>query len=541
MKNKRIMILTGSVLLTTALAIGAILPSVSSSVLASDTSSEGNILTYGNTDAPKNVFLFIGDGMTYPQIQVASDYLGSLNYADGETGENEELLGNEALNFMNFESIGTATTYDSTSFCPDSASTATAIATGEKTFSGVISMDETLTYEYETIAEQLKDQLGYEIGIVTSVNLNHATPAAFYAHEESRSNYYEIGLDLINSDFDYFAGGGFISETGDDQDLESLYSVATSNGYTVLDTKSEIENLSSDAEKVILIDENLDSSLAMQYEVDREEDELALKDYVEKGIEVLDNDNGFFMMVEGGKIDWAGHANDAGTVINEVLALADAIQVAIDFYNENPDDTLIIVTGDHETGGLSIGYAGTKYDTYLENLNNQQISFNEYTNNYVEKYLENDTSFDDALLDISDLFGLIIPDEYYTGELYEITLAQEDEDDDDDEDVNPLLLSYYEIESLRAAYDRTMENGTTDIDSDEIDDQTYLLYGSYDPLTVTITHILNQKSGIAFTTYSHTGLPVGVFAMGNGSEIFEGYYDNTDIYNKLATIFSIEA
>ena len=138
--------------------------------------------------SPKYVFLFIGDGMSYPQIQSTSDYLGALNDEDYwqaqpslDDNQGAILDGPEYLNFMNFEGVGTAVTYDSNSFAPDSASTATSISTGHKTYSGSINVDETGTVKYETIAEQLRDQKDWEIGVITSVNLNHATPAAFYA------------------------------------------------------------------------------------------------------------------------------------------------------------------------------------------------------------------------------------------------------------------------------------------------------------------------------------------------------------------------
>ena len=156
--------------------------------------------------APKYVFLFIGDGMSYPQIQSTSDYLGALSDADYwqaepslDDNQGAILDGPEYLNFMNFPVAGSAVTYDSNSFCPDSASTATSISTGHKTYSGTINMDETGTTAYETIAEQLKAQKGWEIGVISSVNLNHATPAAFYAHQASRNNYYEIGLASTTS------------------------------------------------------------------------------------------------------------------------------------------------------------------------------------------------------------------------------------------------------------------------------------------------------------------------------------------------------
>ena len=443
--------------------------------------------------APKYVFLFIGDGMSYPQIQSTSDFLGALNDEDYwqaapslDDNQGAILDGPEYLNFMNFEAAGSAVTYDSNSFAPDSASTATSLATGYKTYSGSINVDETGTKEYETIAEQLKAQKGYEIGVITSVNLNHATPAAFYAHQASRNDYYDIGVELVESGFDYFAGGGLLEPTGENGDQADLYEMAKEAGYTVAKTHAEAEAVTAGTEKAILIDEDLADSDAMAYEIDRTEDMWSLADYVEKGIEVLDNDTGFFMMCEGGKIDWACHANDAASTIHDTQALADAVQVAIDFAKEHADETLILVTGDHETGGLTIGYAGTDYDTYLDLLENQKISFAKYDSDYVAKYKENKTSFEDVLKDIEALFGLKTQGE--AGD--------------------KLVLTAYELEQLRAAYEKSV-NGTA---ASQYEQEEYVLYGTYEPLSVTITHIINNKSGISFTSYSHTGLPVAVLA-----------------------------
>lgn len=140
-------------------------------------------------------------------------------------------------------------------------------------------------------------------------------------------------------------------------------------------TQADAAKVTAKDGKVIFIDEHLADSDAMGYELDRQQGEWALADYVKKGIEVLNNNKGFFMMCEGGKIDWACHANDAGSTVSDTLALADAVQVAVDFAKQHPKDTLILVTGDHETGGLTIGYAGTDYDTYLTNLASQTISY----------------------------------------------------------------------------------------------------------------------------------------------------------------------
>lgn len=472
---------------------------------------------------PKYVFLFIGDGMSYPQFQAASDYLGAIADDDYEralpstkydTREGAVLDGPVKLNFMEFEVAGSAVTYDSCSFAPDSASTATSIATGKKTYSGMINVDESGLTPYETISEKLHTQKGWKIGVISSVNLNHATPAAFYAHQASRNNYYEIGLELVESGFEYFAGGGLKKVTGANKDQESLYDLAEEAGYKVTYTQAEAESVTAADGKVILIDEHLADSDAMDYEMDRENGEWALADYVSKGIEVLDNDTGFFMMCEGGKIDWACHANDAGATVTDTLALADAVQVAVDFAAKHPGETLILVTGDHETGGLTIGFAGTDYDTYLDTLTNQTISYAQFDAQYVNAYKENGTSFEDAMKDVEALFGLKMSGE---------------EDD-------RLVLTEYEIQRLRTAYNLVLSG----YDSKEYTQEQYVLYGTYNPFSVTVTHILNNKSGVDFTSYSHTGLPVAVFADGIGAEKFGGYYDNTDIFNKLAALLNVK-
>lgn len=461
----------------------------------------------------KYVFLFIGDGMSYSQIQLTNYYLSAL----ADTNDNDILESKNNLSFLDFPVAGSAQTYDSTSFCPDSASTATSISTGYKTYSGVINMNETKTESYETIAEKMKEQLDCKIGIISSVNLNHATPAAFYAHQASRSKYYEIGLELIESDFDYFAGGGLLKPDGDGTQ-ENLYALAEKAGYEVAFTKAEAEAVNSRTGKAIIIDETLADSDAMSYDMDLEDGEWALADYVKKGIEVLDNNKGFFMMVEGGKIDWACHANDAGSTISDTIALDNAVDVAIEFYNKHPEETLILVTGDHETGGLTIGFAGTNYDTFLTNLENQKISYAKYDSDYVAAYKENKTSFEEVLKDIEKLFGL-------TTEENKTAVTDE-----------TLVMTQYELDKLKAAYDKTIAGEK----ADKTNQGEYVLYGTYEPLTVTITHILNNKSGVNFASYAHTGLPVEVLAKGVGEDKFEGFYDNTEIYDKLAAITGVK-
>lgn len=489
---------------------------------------------------PKYVFLFIGDGMSYPQVQLTNYYLNASAQKDSgkkvTVGEEEKtvLTSKNQLAMMDLPVSGSAQTYDSTSFAPDSASTATSIATGNKTWSGSINVSEDFSQKYETIAEKLKKQKGYKIGVLSTVNLNHATPAAFYAHQESRNSYYEIGQELIDSKFDYFAGGGLKDAAGAGENQEDLYALAQKAGYKVVKTEAEAEALTAEDGKALVIAEHLADSDAMAYELDRQEAEWSLADYVEKGIEVLNNDKGFFMMVEGGKIDWACHANDAASTITDTVALDDAVEKALAFYQEHPDETLIIVTGDHETGGLTIGFAGTDYDTFLTNFENQKISYAKFDSDYVAAYKENKTDFDTVMKDVTELFGLQPP----AAEGAEETQQKDSADKHpESEDTGALVLTSYEYEQLKTAYETTMSRTG---EEEAFGQEEYIRYGSYEPLTVTVTHILNNKSGINFGSYAHTGLPVEVLVQGVGAEKFEGYYDNTAIYDKMAELLEVE-
>ena len=148
-------------------------------------------------------------------------------------------------------------------------------------------------------------------------------------------------------------------------------------------------------------------------------------------------------------------------------------------------------------------------------------------------YKENKTDFDTVMKDVTELFGLTAP----TGAA-ETTEQKDNADSHPESDDNGTLeMTQYEYDQLKAAYDTTMARTG---EEEEFGQEEYVKYGSYEPLTVTITHILNNKSGINFGSYAHTGLPVEVLTMGVGAEEFDGYYDNTDIYNKLATLTGVK-
>lgn len=452
----------------------------------------------------KYVFLFIGDGMATPQINAAEAYANAL-VSDEVTVQH--------LTFAQFPVVGLTTTYDAGTLITDSASAGTALASGNKTISGVINMDVGKTRSFKTIAEYAKDQ-GKKVGVITTVSLDHATPACFYAKVPSRGNMYDIGVQLSQSGFDYFGGGGFAQPRGKNNDKTDVVTLAKQAGYTYVNSKEAFNALKPGVGKVLAVNEMLQDSAAMPYDIDRSADDLSLADYTAKGIELLsDCPDGFFMMVEGGKIDWACHANDAGASIHDTLAFDAAIAKAVEFAERHPDETLIVVTGDHETGGMTIGFAGTKYATFFDRIEGQNMSFTAFNSTVLAPYKTaikasgKNGRLADLLPAIEAAFGL----DYQS-------------------------LSEVQKDQLEVAFQRTMGD---EVIRPVIEDQ-YLLYGGYEPLTVKITQIINQQAGLGWTTYSHTGVPVATFAKGVHQDLFVGYYDNTDIFYKMMNAMGIE-
>ena len=391
---------------------------------------------------------------------------------------------------------------------------------GEMTESGVINMCPwTRDVPYETIAEKLHAQKNYKVGVVSSVNIDHATPAAFYAHQKTRKNYYDIGKELAVSGFEYFAGGEFQKVNGDGTGPNN-HEIAAQNGYNVVTRQADAAALKAGAGKTLIIAEALADGKSMNYAMDAAAGEWQLTDYVRKGIELLDNKKGFFLMTESGKIDWACHANDAAASIHDVLEMSNAVQAAVDFYNAHPNDTLILVTADHETGGMAIGYKTTNYDTFLTNLTHQKMSYAKFDSTYVKGYIANKTPFEAAMADVKANFGLTLPT------------------DPDAASAGKLLLTDYEVENLRKAYERTLEVGAAS--QKEMSQQDYELYGTYIPFSMAICHTINHKSGMDHTTYAHTGAMVNIYALGVGAEKFRGVFDNTEIYHKLAELTGVQ-
>ena len=364
-------------------------------------------------------------------------------------------------------------------------------------------------------------------GIVTSVFLIDATPAAFYAARPSRTDFYEIGVQMVESGFDYFAGGGVHRRAGQKGNLKDVYDLAREKGYRVLRTREDLA-AARPGTKIVAA---ASVGGALPYETDRPAGSLSLAEFTRRGIELLDNPNGFFMMVEGGKIDWACHANDAAAAILDTFALDAAVQEAIAFAEKHPDETLIVVVGDHETGGMSIGFAGTQYETFFEKIAHQKESYESFDKKIAEFRKGEEKTFEKMAPMIEESFGLRTATATERAALEEKAKAG----DDAARIALSMTLSDLELSELRHAFEESMLEKKERAQ----DEATFLLYGGYEPLSVKITHILNGKAGIGWTTYAHTGIPVPIFAKGLGSELYAGYYDNTDVAWKTMSILGV--
>jgi alkaline phosphatase len=473
---------------------------------------------------PKYVFFFLGDGMSSTQIQAAEAYLTTKN--GGSAMVAADLLKPEnRLNMSKMPVAGLQTTYDSFALMTDSASSATAFACGLKTVSGTIGMDENKEISYKSIA-QLAHESGKKVGVISTVSLDHATPAAYYASVASRGNYRGIDEQLIATGYEFFGGGGL--KKMDKTELEAA-------GYTVLNDRDSIMALKKNPkDKVVCINPWLQDSAAMPYAIDRPETNLSLAEMTEVAIANLTAEpgrehwnqgwsrdkghfrgmnNGFFIMVEGGKIDWACHANDAMATIGDVLDFDNAVGVALDFAKKHPHETLIVVTGDHETGGMTIGHATTGYKAYYEHLLEQNNSFQHFGDN---QWKAHRAAYADSVCP-----GVLADGTLESNTAMLALMESEFGLKWDD-------LNAYQKEKLEDAYDKSLcgENNNNDAENK-------FLYGSYNPIIVTITHILNEQASIGWTSYSHTGVPVPVFAQGWEARRFAGFYDNTDIAKKL--------
>ena len=299
----------------------------------------------------KYIFLMIGDGMGETHVAAAESY---LSYEKGR-------FGGEQLTFTQFPVLGSCTTYSANSEVTCSSASGTAIASGYKTNNDLIGLNPE-GEPLKSIAYILKEQ-GYKVGIMSSVPVNHATPASFYAHNGNRNDYYNISMEIPESGFDFFGGSGFIHYYGKKGEKDGIDRFLQDNGYTVCYGEREFEEKSDDCDKVIFIQNSGKGKEARLYNADgkKEDGDIDLGEMLDLAIDYLGDKQPFFIMCEGGEIDWCAHENKTMPMIKAVMNFDDAVAEAYKFYLKHPDETLIVVTADHETGGITLGGAQHVY------------------------------------------------------------------------------------------------------------------------------------------------------------------------------------
>jgi alkaline phosphatase len=403
----------------------------------------------------KNVIFMIGDGMGVP-------YTTGLRYMN----DNPDTVEMEKTAFDPYL-VGLQTTYpeDEKENVTDSAAAATAMSGGVKTYNNAIAVDNDKT-DVKTVLEQAKEN-GMSTGIVATSEITHATPASYGAHEEQRKSENAIADDyydeMINGKhkIDVMLGGGTDFFERGDRNLAEQFQ---EDGYSYVKSAEELKK--DDNEQVL----GLFSEVGMDKMIDRDEKQPSLADMTTAALDRLKGDkDGFFLMVEGSQIDWAGHDNDVVSAMSEMRDFEQAFEKVRDFAKEN-GETLVIVTADHSTGGISIGSNGEyKWDP-------TPIQAAKHTPDFMAEQIVNGASVEETLANSIDL-----------------ELTQE------------------EIASVKTAAEKA--------DITEIDNA--------------IEKIFDNRSGTGWTTDGHTGDDVPVYALGPQKEKFAGMIDNTDQAKKI--------
>ncbi len=430
-----------------------------------------------SNNSPKYIFYFIGDGMGVSQRQVAQYYKQHR-----ENDSNAKLLMN------NLPVVGLVTTHSASSLVTDSAAAGTALAAGHKTNNSFISVATDGKTKYKTILEAAEDK-GFSTGLITNTTVTDATPASFAAHVNDRELHKDIAAQYIEQDIEFIAGGGLDKFNQNDRNLIPEFK---EKGYTIIETKDELMNTDMTQEdKVLALFELGNLPLEIDRIHDEDIDSPELKEMTRAGIEVLSKDeDGFFMMVEGGLIDKACHQNDLPSMIYEVLAFDEAIQVAYDFYLKHPNETLIIVVSDHETGGLGLG---TDYSINVAPIDDATESV---AKNLFYKFMGDRQDVEGLIAEVEGMYGIELSEEERVEFMNELSVF---------------------IEKGEGDYTYMYEN-----------------FGSV------ISKLITDKTNIAWTSISHTAAPVPITAVGQKSNLFSGYKDNTEIAKLIAEIMKID-
>lgn len=440
---------------------------------------------------PKYVFYFIGDGMGMNQVNGTETYMAAQ----------EGRIGTKPLLFGDFPCTAFATTYSASNGITDSAAGGTALATGEKTYNGCLGLLPDSTTAVTSVAVWAKEA-GAAVGITTSVSVDHATPASFYAHQKDRGMYYEVGKDLVSSNFEFFGGSDFLKPERKNE--KSIYTLAQEGGYTISRGYKDYLKKSKQADKMILLQTEAASKVdrtAIPYAIDRKKGDMTLQEITRAAINFLykKNPEKFFLMVEGGKIDWACHDNDAATIFEEIIDMDNAVRVAYEFYCQHPDETLIIITADHETGGIGLG--NSDYTQKSDLLKYQRMSAPEYSKHLREliKKQGEKITYDIVKEDLKKNFGF--------WKVISLNEKQEDE--------------------LQKAYDDIIAGREKDKKS---------MYAKESAFGYLAKSIMNRNAKIGWTSGNHTNGYVPVFAIGAGAEIFHGRINNTDIPKMIGKV-----
>ncbi|MBN2525406.1 MAG: alkaline phosphatase [Deltaproteobacteria bacterium] len=447
------------------------------------------------TPRAKYVFLFIGDGMGANHVRLAELYQQQTVPSMREA----------QMVFSTFPIRTFATTHSLNSDITDSAAAGTALATGHKVDNGVVGKDMQTDTPLTTIAEKAHRR-GMKVGILSSVSIDHATPACFFAHQNNRSMYYEIAMSLGKSGFAFFGGGGFKFPRGPNGISADAFDAARSDGYTLIQSAEALQALPGHVDKLFVMHPALQSEGEMPWAMEADTYlRMPLADIVAKAIEQLDGKNGFFMMVEAGKIDWASHENDGAAALHEVLAFNNAIQQAVAFYRRHTDETLIVVTADHETGGLGLGNNTIPMTLRVPLLKYQKLALGTLAA-AIDDQLGSGASFEKAMAFITRVTGL-------------------------GDKQKGLGLTAAEQQRLELAY-QAMTRANLAVPT------PLLGYGNtkgrFGNLAAVAVDLLNQKAGIGWSSLSHTAAPVPVYAIGAASNRFDTPLDNTDIPKQMA-------
>ena len=456
------------------------------------------LLAMWGTDVPKQpkyIFYFIGDGMSFNHI------LGAEQYNAVKEGKTEV----ERLCFSKFETRNFVTNYSASNPVTDSAAAGTALATGVKTANAYIGVDAEGN-ELRNLGDVAFEQ-NYMIGLVTNVGINHATPSCFYGHTSDRFGFPKLVDDYIASNVAFISGSTIMDLKSGPEDAK--YRMVTTAELAERIRKAGI-NLTLDIEEAanavgqrVALVANDKENKHVPYVIDRKGGELTLLDSSRAAIKYLSNNakDGFFLMIEAGKLDYAAHEQDAVTTFLEVNEFAASVELALEFAKQHPKETLIVVTADHETGGMALGW--DHYEIRMEKFMEQKASAIEMTNIIQKMRAEGKRDWNDYKQALSDNFGLwsLVP------------VSKEDE----------ALLK-------RDFYDIFLKYGPM-VDG---------LYNKSEFLVYDAIRILNKAASIDWTSLYHTGMYTPIFAKGVGEEKFLECRDQTDIPKTIAKLMGGE-